>query len=182
MIKTDKWIRTQVEMITPFIGEQRKKGGVISYGLSSAGYDIRVADEFQLFTNTASGISDPKAFDEANVIKGKTDVFLMPPFSFALARSVEILKIPRNIMAILKDKSTLARAGLTLLGGVLEPGWEGHVTLELKNVGPNPLAIYANEGIGQVLFMDLDGECDVSYADRKGKYQGQRGIVAAKVG
>ena len=181
MVKSDKWIIEQKGMIEPFVNKQVSRGGIISYGLSSGGYDIRIADEFQLFTNLGSGIADAKSFDSSNVVEGKAKVILMPPGSFMLAKSVETIKVPRDIMVIAKDKSTYARVGATLLGGVLDPGWGGQITLEIANLSGLPLPIYANEGICQLLFLEMDQECDVSYADKKGKYQWQKGITQAKV-
>ena len=175
MVKSDKWIRAQKGMIEPFVSEANREG--VSYGVSSAGYDIRVANEFQLFTNLACGIVDPKAFEPSNVVKGSTDQLLMPPGSFALARSVETLRIPNNIMGICVGKSTYARCGIITPLTPLEPGWEGQVTLEISNTSGLPAIIYANEGICQVLFLEIDG-VPTPYA---GSYQNQEGITAARV-
>jgi len=155
--------------------------GTISYGLSSYGYDIRIADEFKIFTNVNNSIVDPKHFDPRSFVDFKGDVCIIPPNSFALGRSIEYFKIPRNVMTITVGKSTYARCGIITNVTPFEPEWEGFVTLEVSNTTPLPARIYANEGIAQVLFFESDEACLVSYADRQGKYQGQRGIVLPTV-
>jgi len=167
-------------MITPF-EERQVRTGAISYGVSSYGYDIRIADEFKIFTNIHTTIVDPKAFDPRSFVDFKGDVCIIPPNSFALGRSVEYFKIPRNIMTITVGKSTYARCGIITNVTPFEPEWEGFVTLEISNTTPLPAKIYANEGIAQVLFFESDETCLVSYADRQGKYQGQLGIVLPRV-
>ena len=182
-ILSDKWIREAARtqgMIEPFVEAQRRDG-CISYGLSSYGYDARVAPEFKIFTNVDSTIVDPKAFDPKNFVDRETDVCIIPPNSFALARTVEYFRIPRDILVICLGKSTYARCGIIVNVTPLEPGWEGHVTLEFSNTTPLPAKIYANEGIAQVLFFEADEECRVSYADKKGKYQKQQSIVLPKL-
>ena len=183
MIKSDRWIKRMAldqELIKPFEERQVRKG-TISYGLSSYGYDIRIADEFKIFTNINNTIVDPKAFDPRSFVDFKGDVCIIPPNSFALGRSVEYFKIPRNIMTITVGKSTYARCGIITNVTPLEPQWEGFVTLEISNTTPLPAKIYANEGIAQVLFFESAEVCEISYADRQGKYQGQQGIVLPKV-
>ncbi len=167
-------------MIAPFEERQVRKG-VISYGLSSYGYDIRISDEFKIFTNINTTIVDPKSFDPRSFVDFKGPVCLIPPNSFALGRSVEYFKIPRNVMTICLGKSTYARCGIITNVTPFEPEWEGFVTLEISNTTPLPARIYANEGIAQVLFFESDETCAVSYADRQGKYQGQQGIVLPTV-
>lgn len=167
-------------MIAPFEERQVRKG-VISYGLSSYGYDIRIADEFKIFTNINTTIVDPKGFDPRSFVDFKGEVCVIPPNSFALGRSVEYFKIPRNIMTICVGKSTYARCGIITNVTPFEPEWEGFVTLEISNTTPLPARIYANEGIAQVLFFESDETCAVSYADRQGKYQSQQGIVLPTV-
>mgnify|MGYP001597712875 FL=1 len=167
-------------MIAPFEERQVRKG-VISYGLSSYGYDIRISDEFKIFTNINTTIVDPKSFDPRSFVDFKGDVCVIPPNSFALGRSVEYFKIPRNVMTICLGKSTYARCGIITNVTPFEPEWEGFVTLEISNTTPLPARIYANEGIAQVLFFESDETCAVSYADRQGKYQGQQGIVLPTV-
>lgn len=183
MIKSDRWIRQMAlekGMIDPF--EERQVGGnAISFGLSSYGYDLRIADEFKIFTNINNTIVDPKSFDPRSFVDFKGDVCIIPPNSFALGRSVEYFRIPRNIMTICVGKSTYARCGIITNVTPFEPEWEGHVTLEISNTTPLPAKIYANEGIAQVLFFESDEVCAVSYADRQGKYQAQRGIVLPRV-
>jgi dCTP deaminase len=182
-IKADRWIRQmalEYGMIEPFIDGQVRKG-VISYGLSSYGYDIRVADEFKIFTNVNSAIVDPKNFDPKSFVDFKGDICLIPPNSFALARSVEYIRIPRNVLGIVLGKSSYARTGIVTNFTPLEPAWNGHITIEISNTTPLPARIYANEGIAQVLFFQSDEECEISYADKKGKYQGQRGITLPKL-
>lgn len=182
-LKPDHWIRKlalERRMIEPFV-ERQVRQGVISYGLSSYGYDMRVADEFKVFTNVYSAVVDPKNFSPASFVDFKTDVCIVPPNSFALARSVEYFRIPRNVLCVTTGKSTFARCGIITNVTPLEPGWEGHVTLEISNTTPLPAKIYANEGIAQVLFFEADEECEVSYADKHGKYQGQTGVTPPKL-
>ncbi len=182
-IKSDRWIRKMAReygMIEPFIDSQVRKG-VISFGLSSYGYDIRIADEFRVFTNINNTIVDPKNFDKRSLVEFKGEVCIVPPNSFALGRTVEYIRIPRNVMTICVGKSTYARCGIITNVTPLEPGWEGHVTLEISNTSPIPAKIYANEGIAQILFFESDEECEMSYADKAGKYQSQRGVTLPKV-
>ncbi|HZY30825.1 MAG TPA: dCTP deaminase [Candidatus Methylomirabilis sp.] len=182
-IKSDKWIKRMAkehQMIVPFEERQVRKG-VISYGLSSYGYDIRVANEFKIFTNVNSTIVDPKNFDEQSFVDFKGDVCIVPPNSFALARTVEYFKIPRNVLTICLGKSSYARCGIILNVTPFEPEWEGFATLEISNTTPLPAKIYANEGIAQVVFFESDEVCEVSYADKKGKYQAQRDITLPKI-
>ena len=170
-------------MITPFEPKQvRNVNGerVISYGLSSYGYDIRCADEFKIFTNIRTPIIDPKNFDSESFVDRKTDVCLIPPNAFALARSVEEFVIPRNILVICLGKSTYARCGIIVNVTPLEPEWEGHITLEFSNTTSSPAKIYANEGVAQVIFLESDEACEISYKDRGGKYQGQKGVTLPK--
>jgi dCTP deaminase len=167
-------------MIKPFEDRQVRKGG-ISYGLSSYGYDIRIADEFKIFTNINTTIVDPKSFDPRSFVDYQGEVAVIPPNSFALGRSVEYFKIPRNVLTICVGKSTYARCGIITNVTPFEPEWEGYVTLEISNTTPLPAKIYANEGIAQVLFFESDEACETSYADRQGKYQGQQGIVLPTV-
>ena len=167
-------------MIKPFEDRQVRKGS-ISFGLSSYGYDIRIADEFKIFTNINTTIVDPKRFDPRSFVDYQGDVALIPPNSFALGRSVEYFKIPRNVLTICVGKSTYARCGIITNVTPFEPEWEGYVTLEISNTTPLPAKIYANEGIAQVLFFESDEPCETSYADRQGKYQGQQGIVLPTV-
>ncbi len=169
-------------MIDPF-DESQVGDGVVSYGVSSYGYDMRVADEFRIFTNVHSSIVDPKAFDDRSFIEHRGDSCIIPPNSFALARSVEYFRIPRNVLTICVGKSTYARCGILTNVTPFEPQWEGFVTLEISNTTPLPARIYANEGIAQVLFFEADDDdvCEVSYADRKGKYQAQRGVTLPKI-
>jgi dCTP deaminase len=167
-------------LITPF-EERQVRQGTISYGLSSYGYDIRIADEFKIFTNVNSAVVDPKHFDPASFVDFKGDVCIIPPNSFALGRSIEYFRIPRNVMTLCVGKSTYARCGIITNVTPFEPEWEGFVTLEVSNTTPLPAKIYANEGIAQVLFFESDEACQVSYADRQGKYQGQQGIVLPTV-
>ena len=168
------------QMIVPFEDRQVREG-VISYGLSSYGYDIRVANEFKIFTNVNSTIVDPKNFDEQSFVDFKGDVCIVPPNSFALARTVEYFKIPRNVLTICLGKSSYARCGIILNVTPFEPEWEGFATLEISNTTPLPAKIYANEGIAQVVFFESDEVCEVSYADKKGKYQAQREITLPKI-
>ena len=187
-IKSDKWIKRMAlesRLIDPFIDKQVKysedTGGTVSYGLSSYGYDVRCADEFKIFTNINSATVDPKNFDEDSFIDIKSEVCVIPPNSFALARTVEYFKIPRNVLTICLGKSTYARCGIIVNVTPLEPEWEGHVTLEFSNTTSLPAKIYANEGVAQMLFFESDELCETSYADRKGKYQGQLGVTPPKV-
>ena len=168
------------QMIVPFEDRQVREG-VISYGLSSYGYDIRVANEFKIFTNVNSTIVDPKNFDEQSFVDFKGDVCIVPPNSFALARTIEYFKIPRNVLTLCVGKSTYARCGVIVNVTPFEPEWEGFATLEISNTTPLPAKIYANEGIAQVVFFESDEVCEVSYADKKGKYQAQRDITLPKI-
>jgi dCTP deaminase len=182
-IKSDRWIRKMAlehDMISPF-NEKQMREGVISYGLSSFGYDLRVADEFKIFTNVNSSIVDPKHFDAKSLVDVQTDCCIVPPNSFALARSVEYFKIPRDVLTICVGKSTYARCGIIVNVTPFEPEWEGFVTLEISNTTPLPAKIYANEGLCQILFFQSDEPCETSYKDKKGKYQGQKGIVLPKL-
>jgi dCTP deaminase len=182
-LKPDHWIRRMAlehRMIEPFSDVQVSKG-VISYGVSSYGYDIRVADEFKIFTNVFGATVDPKAFDPKSMVDFNGDVCVVPPNSFALARTVEYFRIPRSVLTICLGKSTYARCGIIVNVTPFEPEWEGYVTLEISNTTPLPAKIYANEGIAQVLFIEADDVCQVSYADKKGKYQGQQSIVLPKL-
>jgi dCTP deaminase len=182
-IKPDIWIEKMAKeqgMIEPFeTGLVRE--GVISYGLSSYGYDIRVADEFKIFYNINSTVVDPKNFDANSFVEFEGEVCTIPPNSFALARSIEYMRMPRNVTGIVLGKSTYARCGIVTNFTPLEAGWQGHITIEISNTTPLPARIYANEGIAQVLFFASEEPCRVSYADRKGKYQGQRGITLPKL-
>jgi dCTP deaminase len=182
-IKSDHWIERMAleqHMIVPFEPGQVRKG-VISYGLSSYGYDIRVANEFKIFTNVNSTIVDPKAFDEQAFVDFKGEVCIIPPNSFALARTVEYFKIPRDVLTICLGKSTYARCGIITNVTPFEPEWEGYATLEISNTTPLPARIYANEGIAQVLFFQSDEPCRTSYADKKGKYQSQIDITLPRI-
>lgn len=182
-IKSDKWIRRMVEkydMISPFEAQQiRHEAGrkIISHGTSSYGYDVRCAAEFKIFTNINSSVVDPKNFTDANFVNVNADVCIIPPNSFALARSVEYFRIPRNVLVICLGKSTYARCGIIVNVTPLEPEWEGHITLEFSNTTTLPAKVYANEGVAQILFLESDEECEVSYKDRNGKYQGQKGVT-----
>ena len=167
-------------MIEPF-EDRQVRAGVISYGLSSYGYDIRVADEFKVFTNINSTVVDPKNFDARSFVDVRADVCIIPPNSFALAKTVEYFRIPRNVLTICVGKSTYARCGLIVNVTPFEPEWEGFVTLEISNTTPLPAKVYAHEGIAQVLFFESDETCEVSYADKKGKYQGQQGLTLPKL-
>jgi dCTP deaminase len=167
------------QMIVPFSERQIKKG-IISYGLSSYGYDIRVADEFKVFTNVNTTIVDPKNFDQRSLADVKGKFCLIPPNSFVLARTVEYFKIPRNILTICLGKSTYARCGIIVNVTPFEPEWEGYATLEISNTTPLPAKIYANEGIAQIIFLEADEICEVSYKDKKGKYQAQKKITLPK--
>jgi dCTP deaminase len=182
MIKSDKWIRRMAAegMISPFEpGQVRNtdQGRIISYGTSSYGYDVRCSDEFKIFTNINSAVVDPKNFDENSFVNVKSDVCIIPPNSFALARTVETFRIPRNVLTVCLGKSTYARCGIIVNVTPLEPEWEGQVTLEFSNTTPLPAKIYANEGVAQMLFFESDEVCETSYADRGGKYQGQTGVT-----
>ncbi len=186
-IKSDQWIRRMAEqegMIEPFVAGQVREhdgvGRVISYGTSSYGYDIRCADEFKIFTNINSAVVDPKNFDDNSFVNVQSDVCIIPPNSFALARTVEYFRIPRDVLTICLGKSTYARCGIIVNVTPLEPEWEGHVTLEFSNTTPLPAKIYANEGVAQVLFLGADEVCETSYRDRGGKYQGQTGVTLPK--
>jgi len=178
-LKPDHWIRKMAReqrMIDPF-AENQVRDHVISYGVSSYGYDIRVAGEFKIFTNVFSAVVDPKNFDPKSMVDFKGDVCVIPPNSFALARTVEYFRIPRNVLTICLGKSTYARCGIIVNVTPLEPEWEGHVTLEFSNTTTLPAKIYANEGVAQVIFLESDEVCETSYGDRGGKYQGQRGVT-----
>ncbi len=182
-IKSDRWIRKMAAehgMIEPF-EEKQVREGVISYGVSSYGYDMRIAPHFRIFTNVNSAIVDPKAFDERSFVEYEGDVCIIPPNSFALAASVEYFRIPRNVLTICVGKSTYARCGIITNVTPFEPEWEGHVTLEISNTTPLPAKIYADEGISQVLFFESDESCEVSYADKKGKYQKQTGVTLPRL-
>jgi dCTP deaminase len=182
-LKPDHWIRKMAQehrMIEPYADAQ-VRDGVISYGVSSYGYDIRVADEFKIFTNVYSVVVDPKNFSPRSMIDFKGDVCIIPPNSFALARTIEYFRIPRQVLTVCLGKSTYARCGIIVNVTPFEPEWEGYVTLEISNTTPLPAKIYANEGIAQVLFFEADEECLVSYADKKGKYQAQQSIVLPKL-
>ncbi len=183
-LKPDHWIRKmslEHGMIEPFVDSQKREG-VISYGVSSYGYDMRVSDEFKVFTNVHSAIVDPKNFSPQSFVDIQTDVCIVPPNSFALARSVEYFRIPRSVLTLCVGKSTYARSGIVTNVTPFEPGWEGYVTLEISNTTPLPAKIYANEGIAQVIFFEADEECEISYADKAGKYQGQIGVTPPKIG
>jgi dCTP deaminase len=182
-IKSDKWIRRMAlehDMINPFTEKQMREG-VVSYGLSSYGYDLRVADEFKIFTNVNSAVVDPKKFDEKSFVTVQADSIMVPPNSFALARSVEYFKIPRDVLTICVGKSTYARCGIIVNVTPFEPEWEGFVTLEISNTTPLPAKVYANEGLCQILFFQGDEPCETSYKDKHGKYQKQTGIVLPKL-
>jgi dCTP deaminase len=168
------------QMIEPFVDHQ-VRNGVISYGVSSYGYDIRVADQFKIFTNVFNAVVDPKNFDPRSMVDFQGDECLIPPNSFALARTVEYFRIPRSVLTVCLGKSSYARCGIIINITPFEPEWEGYVTLEISNTTPLPAKIYANEGIAQVLFFEADEECEVSYADKKGKYQNQQSIVLPKI-
>ena len=182
-IKSDKWIEKMArehDMISPFSGRQIREQDaerIISYGVSSYGNDVRCSSEFKIFTNINSAIVDPKNFDANSFVDVHADVCIIPPNSFALARTVEYFKIPRNVLTICLGKSTYARCGIIVNVTPLEPEWEGHVTLEFSNTTPLPAKIYANEGVAQMIFLETDDVCAVSYRDRKGKYQGQIGVT-----
>jgi dCTP deaminase len=182
-IKPDRWIKRMARehrMIEPFV-ESQVRGSAISYGVSSYGYDIRVADEFKIFTNINNTVIDPKNFDPRSFVDVKTDVCIVPPNSFALARTIEYFRIPRDVLTICLGKSTYARCGIIVNVTPFEPEWEGTVTLEISNTTPLPAKIYANEGIAQVLFFQSDEPCEMSYKDKKGKYQAQTGVTLPKI-
>ena len=183
MVKSDIWIRKMAreqKMIEPFEEKQVRKG-VISYGVSSYGYDLRIADEFKIFTNINTTIVDPKNFDPKSLVDFKGDICIVPPNSFALGRSVEYFRIPRKVITVTLGKSSYARCGIITNVTPLEPEWEGYVTLEISNTTPLPARIYANEGIAQVLFFESDENCETSYKDKQGKYQGQVGVTLPRV-
>jgi dCTP deaminase len=182
-VKSDRWIRRMAQehgMIAPFV-EGQVRQGVISYGLTSYGYDMRIADDFKVFTNVFNTLVDPKNFDPRSFVDIKAPYIDIPPNSFALGRSVEHFIIPRQVLTLCIGKSTYARCGLILNLTPLEPGWQGYVTIEISNTTPLPARVYANEGIGQVVFFESDEECEISYADKQGKYQGQQGIVLPRI-
>jgi len=182
-IKADRWIKRMAlehAMIEPFVDGQVREN-VVSYGLSSYGYDIRVADEFKVFTNVYGSVIDPKSFDPRSFVDMKADVCIIPPNSFALARTIEYFRVPRDVLTVCLGKSTYARCGIIVNVTPFEPEWEGHVTIEISNTTPLPAKIYANEGIAQVLFFQSDEVCEVSYKDKKGKYQAQRGVTLPKI-
>ncbi len=182
-VKSDRWIRQMAReqrMIEPF-AEAQKRERVISYGLSSYGYDIRVADEYRIFTNVNTTIVDPKNFNARSFVEYQGDICVIPPNSFALARSVEYFRIPRNVLTICVGKSTYARCGIIVNVTPFEPEWEGYVTLEISNTSPLPARVYSNEGLCQVIFLESDELCEVSYKDKKGKYQAQQGIVLPRI-
>src|SRR4030042_3282889 len=178
MVKNDRWIREMARngMIEPFNGKQAKKG-TISYGVSSYGYDMRVADEFKIFSNAGATVVDPKNFHSASFTDFRGDVCVVPPTSFVLGRSVEYFRIPRDVLVICLGKSTYARCGIVVNVTPLEPEWEGYVTIEISNTTPLPAKIYANEGIAQLLLMQGSEVCEISYADKAGKYTAQKGIT-----
>jgi len=182
-IKSDKWIKRMAlahGMIDPFVDDQ-VRSGVISYGVSSYGYDVRVGDEFKVFTNVFNTVVDPKNFDPRSFVDIKADVCIIPPNSFALASTVEYFRVPRDILTVCLGKSTYARCGIIVNVTPFEPEWEGHVTIEISNTTPLPAKIYANEGIAQVVFFQSDEVCAVSYKDKKGKYQAQRGVTLPRI-
>jgi dCTP deaminase len=182
-LKPDHWIRKMAReerMIEPYADSQ-VRNGVISFGVSSYGYDIRVADEFKIFTNVFSAVVDPKHFDPKSMVDFQGEVCVIPPNSFALARTVEYFRIPRGVLTVCLGKSTYARCGIIVNVTPFEPEWQGYVTLEISNTTPLPAKIYANEGIAQVLFFEADEECEISYADKKGKYQMQQSIMLPKL-
>jgi dCTP deaminase len=186
-IRPDVWIKkmaVEQKMIEPFVAQQvRQRDGhsVVSYGLSSFGYDIRVSRHFRIFTNVYGSVVDPKAFDAKGLIEIESDVCLIPPNSFALALSVETFRIPKNVLTLCVGKSTYARCGIIVNVTPFEPGWEGRAVLEISNTTPLPAKVYADEGLAQVLFFESEIPCEVSYADRQGKYQHQDGIALPRV-
>ena len=182
-IKSDKWIKRMAresQMIEPFVDSQ-VRSGAISYGVSSYGYDVRVGDEFKVFTNVYNTVVDPKNFDPKSFVDIKADVCVIPPNSFALASTIEYFRIPRDVLTVCLGKSTYARCGIIVNVTPFEPEWEGHVTIEISNTTPLPAKIYANEGIAQVLFFQSDEPCARSYKDKKGKYQAQRGVTLPRL-
>jgi len=182
-IKPDTWIKRmslEHQMIEPFVDDQVRTG-VISYGVSSYGYDVRVGDEFKVFTNVFNTVVDPKNFDPKSFVDIKADVCVIPPNSFALASTIEYFRIPRDVLTVCLGKSTYARCGIIVNVTPFEPEWEGHVTIEISNTTPLPAKIYANEGIAQVLFFQSDEPCAKSYKDKKGKYQAQRGVTLPRL-
>jgi dCTP deaminase len=182
-IKADRWIKQMAlthGMIEPF-EDRQVRAGVVSFGLSSYGYDVRVADEFKVFTNVYNTVVDPKGFDPRSFVDIKADVCIIPPNSFALARTIEYFRIPRDVLTVCLGKSTYARCGIIVNVTPFEPEWEGHVTIEISNTTPLPAKIYANEGIAQVLFFQSDEPCEISYTDKSGKYQAQRGVTLPKI-
>ena len=182
-VRPDHWIKkmaTEHKMIEPFVDGQ-VRDGAISYGVSAYGYDIRVSNEFKVFTNIYNSVVDPKSFDDKSFVEINDDVCMIPPNSFALARTVEYFRIPRSVITLCVGKSTYARCGIIVNVTPFEPEWEGYVTLEISNTTPLPAKIYANEGIAQVLFFESDDVCEVSYAEKKGKYQKQVGITPPKL-
>lgn len=182
MVKNDRWIHEMARggMIVPF-HESQAREGVISYGVSSYGYDMRIGDEFKIFTNINTTVIDPKQFDPRSLVDYKGDICIVPPNSFALARSLEYFKIPRDVLVICLGKSTYARCGIVVNVTPLEPEWEGHVTIEISNTTPLPAKIYANEGIAQLIFLQAAEVCRTSYKDKAGKYQAQKGITLPKL-
>ena len=182
-IKSDKWINHMAAnhgMIEPFAAEQvreNENGRIVSYGTSSYGYDVRCAEEFKIFTNINSAIVDPKDFDDRSFVPVQSNVCIIPPNSFVLARTIEYFRIPRDVLTICVGKSTYARCGIIVNVTPLEPEWEGHVTLEFSNTTNLPAKIYANEGVAQMIFLGADEACQISYKDRGGKYQGQQGVT-----
>jgi len=185
-IKSDRWIKRMAReqgMIEPFEPAQVRANGegkIVSYGVSSYGYDVRCADEFKIFTNINTTIVDPKSFDAKSFVDFRGDCCIIPPNSFALARTVEYFRVPHNVLVLCVGKSTYARCGVIVNVTPLEPGWEGQVTLEFSNTTPLPAKIYANEGVAQMLFLESDEVCETSYRDREGKYMGQRGVTLPK--
>ncbi len=182
-LKADRWIKKMAReqrMIEPFVDEQVRQGA-ISYGVSSYGYDLRVSDEFKIFTNVYSAIVDPKNFAPESFVDFRGDVCVIPPNSFVLARSIEYFRIPRRVLTVCLGKSTYARCGLIVNVTPFEPEWEGFVTLEISNTTPLPAKVYANEGLAQVLFFEADEVCEHSYADKKGKYQRQMGVTPPRM-
>jgi len=183
MLKNDKWIKKMAKekrIIEPFEEKQVKKG-VISFGLSSYGYDIRLSDEFKIFTNVFNSIVDPKNFDPKSFVDFKGEICVIPPNSFVLGKSLEYFRIPRDVLGICVGKSTYARCGIIVNITPLEPMWRGYLTIEISNTTPLPVKVYANEGIAQVIFLGAEEECEVSYKDKKGKYQEQKGIELPKI-
>ena len=182
MVRNDRWIRKMAEggMIEPLDSNQIKRG-VISYGVSSYGYDMRISDEFKIFSPVGKPVVDPKNFDAKSLVDFRGDICVVPPHSFVLGRSVEYFRIPRDVLVICVGKSTYARSGIVINVTPLEPEWEGFVTISISNTGPLPARLYANEGIAQLIFLQASDICEMSYADKKGKYQAQKKITLAKV-